>query len=147
MKSSADDPRPGHEPATLGPTKTVLIADDDWDLADALALRIKGLGLAVRTAHNALATMQALQTEPPDLLILDVRMPDGNGLSVCETMTRDPDLTRIPVLILTGLNDPTTVRRCCLSGARYVFKGPNLWQRIEPIMRRLADPSQAFSTR
>ncbi len=116
----------------------MFIADDDWDLADALALRIKGLGLGTRTAHDALTTMRILQSEPPDLLILDVRLPDGDGLSVCETMAQDVDLAHIPVLILTGLNDPTTVRRCCLSGARYVFKGPDVWRRIEPFVRRLA---------
>jgi CheY-like chemotaxis protein len=118
-------------------TKTVLIADDDWDLADALAIRIKGLGVKVQTVHDALATMHALQNATPDLLILDVRMPDGSGLIVRETMAVDPDLSRIPVLIVTGLNDPITVRRCCLTGAHYVFKAPDVWQRIEPLILEL----------
>ena len=117
--------------------KTVLIADDDWDLADAFALRVKGLGLKVQSVHDTLATMHALQNETPDLLILDVRMPDGNGLIVCETMALDPELSRIPVIIITGLIDPITVRRCRLSGAHYVFKAPDVWQRIEPLILQL----------
>lgn len=117
-------------------TKTVLIADDDWDFADALAIRVKGLGLKAQTVHDALAAMHALQNEMPDLLILDVRMPDGNGLFVCETMALDSDLSRIPVLIVTGLNDPTTVRRCRSIGAQYVLKAPDVWQCMEPLIRQ-----------
>jgi two-component system alkaline phosphatase synthesis response regulator PhoP len=127
-------------------TKTVLIADDDWDLADAFATRIKGLGLKVQTAHDALATMHALQNETPDLLILDVRMPDGNGLIVCETMALDPDLSRIPVIVITGLHDPITVRRCRSSGAQYVFKAPDAWQRIEPLIWQLLNVSSTGSS-
>lgn len=118
-------------------TKRVLIADDDRDLADLLAIRTKGLGLKVQTVHDALATMYALQNETPDLLILDVRMPAGNGLAVCEAMALDPELSRIPVLIVTGLNDPTTIGRCRLTGSNYVFKAPDLWQRIEPLILHL----------
>ncbi|MEX0978254.1 MAG: response regulator [Pirellulales bacterium] len=126
----------------------MLIADDDWDLADAFALRIKGLGLNAQTAHGALATLHALQNETPDLLILDVRMPDGNGLIVCETMALDPDLSRIPVLIITGLKDPITVRRCRQSGAQYVFKAPDVWQQIEPlILQQLKIGSSGTSAR
>jgi CheY-like chemotaxis protein len=115
-------------------TKSVLIADDDSDLADLLAIRIKGLGLKVQAVYDGLATKNALQDDPPDLLILDVRMPAGNGLDVCETMALDPELSRIPILIITGLNDPITIARCYVTGAQYVFKAPDLWHRLEPLI-------------
>jgi DNA-binding response OmpR family regulator len=70
----------------------------------------------------------------PDLIILDVNMPSGNGFSVCEMLAGDNQLSKIPVLIMTGQSDDETQRRCEKLGARYVVKGAGLWERLEPII-------------
>lgn len=121
-------------------TKTVLIADDDWDFADALALRASAMGLNARTAHDALATVHALQRQAPDFLILDINMPAGDGLTVCEAMVSDSLLARIPVLILTGRNDPGAIQRCRQAGAYYLHKSPNVWPQIERLLVEWLDP-------
>jgi len=75
----------------------------------------------------------------PDLMILDINMPAGNGLSVCEMLATDPGSSAIPVIILTGRNDPDTIRRCHDMLAYYVLKCPDVWRRVEPVVFELMD--------
>lgn len=117
--------------------KSVLIADDDKQLVAALAMRIERLGVEVRTAHDALSALNEAYRSAPDLIILDVSMPAGNGLSVCEMLATDPGSSLIPVIILTGRHDRETVRRCHDMLAYYVLKCPDTWVRVEPIVREL----------
>jgi CheY-like chemotaxis protein len=119
--------------------KTVLIADDDWDLADALSARARALGLKAQTVHSGLATLHFLQERAVDLIILDVNMPAGDGMMVCEKMASDPDLARIPVLILTGRKDLKIIQRCHQMGAYYLPKSPHVWQQIKPLLVELLD--------
>lgn len=124
-------------------SKTVLIADDDHALVQALALRLHGLGLRVQAAHDALSALKAAHDSPPDLILLDVNMPAGNGLSVCEMLASDTQLSSIPVIIMTGREDPVTIRRCHELLAYYVLKCPDVWRRIEPVLFELLNLSQA----
>lgn len=120
-------------------TKSVLIADDDHDLARVLALRCEGLGLQTRTAHDAMTALTFAHSQPPDLICLDVNMPGGSGLSACEMISLSEELADIPVIILTGCYDETTIRRCHHMCAYYVLKCPDVWGRIEPLVRELLD--------
>lgn len=117
--------------------KTVLIADDDPQLVRALAIRVKNLGLEVLTAFDALTALNEANETVPDLIILDVNMPAGNGLSVCEMLATDPGSSLIPVIILTGRRDKETVRRCHDLLAYYVLKTPNVWAEVEPILHEV----------
>ncbi len=128
-------------------TKNILIADDDRDLAASLALHCKNLGLTPHTTHDAMAAVQAIDALSPDVVILDVNMPGGNGLAVCELMFSGERLRNTPVIMLTGETDHDTVRRCHEMCAYYVLKCPDVWQRIEPLLKELLgendSPSQA----
>jgi len=116
---------------------TVLIADDDEDLLHLLAARCKGLGLTVECAGNAMTALTEINQSKPDVAILDVNMPAGNGLSVCEMMNANEELASIPVVVMTGNADHETVRRCHQMCAYYVEKCPDVWSRIEPLLREL----------
>jgi CheY-like chemotaxis protein len=72
----------------------------------------------------------------PDLMILDVNMPGGNGLSVCEMMAGDPSLAKTPVIIMTGDTNPEIPGRCQALHAQYLQKGAGLWERLEPLIRK-----------
>ncbi|MBI4717640.1 MAG: response regulator [Planctomycetes bacterium] len=119
--------------------KRVLIADDDQGLVSALALRCAHLGLEVRTANDGAEAVALVEQEPPDLAILDVNMPAGNGLAVCEMLANDQRMLPIPVIILTGRNDDRTVERCEQLGAHYVYKGADIWESLKPIVLELCD--------
>jgi CheY-like chemotaxis protein len=119
------------------PTKTVLIADDDADFTAGIARRCAALGLAVRTASDGLDTLMAVMREPPDLAILDINMPAGDGLGVAEKFLKDPKIPPIPVVFCTGRSDAETIGRCQALGAHYVVKGTDTWCRLMPIVCRL----------
>ena len=83
-------------------TKTILIADDDADLVNILVTRCRLLGLNVLCAHDAFDALSLARSERPDMICLDVEMPAGNGLSVCEMLCFDESCRTIPIAILTG---------------------------------------------
>jgi DNA-binding response OmpR family regulator len=116
---------------------TVLIADDDKDLVDILSRYCRRRGLQVITAHDSLTAMNQANRCLPDVICLDVEMPNGNGLSLCEMLSSHEQLATVPVIILTGRTDPDTVRRCHSLCAFYVLKAPDVWQRIEPLLDEL----------
>ena len=115
----------------------VLIADDDADIVDLLTLRCRECGLYVDSANNAMTALGKIEEMLPDVVILDIDMPYGNGLSVCEMMASHAALRAIPVIILTGNTSEETVRRCHQMCAFYVLKAPNLWSRVKPVLNYL----------
>ena len=117
--------------------KTILLADDDHYVLEALSVRCQALGLEVLTAHDALTALAEIAAVVPDVVCLDINMPAGNGLSVCEMMSGDERLSTIPVIMLTGRSDQDTIRRCHSLCAYYVPKGTETWSRVEPLLREL----------
>lgn len=121
--------------------KRVAIADDDEHLLNILATRCKTLGLDVRTARDATSALNIIHEFQPDVACLDVSMPFGNGLSVCEMVTTDERLSDMPVIVLTGNTDEQTIRRCHQMRAFYVLKCPDVWPRLEPLLCELLNVS------
>ncbi len=115
--------------------RTILIADDDGDLVQMLALRCKQMGLRVFRSPDAMHALLGVHRVRPDLLVLDVNMPGGNGLSVCEMLSGDETLRSTPVIIMTGDTNEEIPRRCHALRAQYVPKGAGLWDRLEPVIR------------
>ena len=111
--------------------KRILIADDDECLVEALARRCQELDIQVECAYDGMSTLKSIDAQHPDLVILDVNMPSGSGIRVCEMVSRDPDLKAIPVIILTGRTDEETIATCDRLNAYYVPKGPDTWSRLK----------------
>lgn len=114
--------------------KRILIADDDQQLVKYLALRSGELGLEVDTAYDSPTAVARINEQEYDLVCLDVSMPGGNALNVSEMMATEPKWSSIPIVILTGSEDPETIMRCHRLCAYYVLKGSDIWQRIEPLL-------------
>ncbi len=121
------------------PAKTILIADDDRDLVRVLSMRCRQLGARVIAAYDAMTALTLVHEERPDLIILDIKMPGGSGLSVCEMLACDGRFASIPVLVLTGRADEETIRRCQAMRAHYVFKSGDVWERIAPLIARVLE--------
>ncbi|MBN2474380.1 MAG: response regulator [Pirellulales bacterium] len=118
-------------------SKTILIADDDRDLVEVLKMRCCRLGTRVVTAYDSMTALTLIHQERPDLVCLDVGMPAGDGLSVCEMLHADKELSSTAVIMLTGRADEQTIRRCHEMCVYYVLKSSNVWNRLEPIIREL----------
>lgn len=83
------------------PKARILVADDEQDLVWALRHSLSDEGYEVLTAHNGRETLAVAKHHRPDLVILDIVMPELDGLQVCRRLRRDPTLASVPILFLT----------------------------------------------
>jgi CheY-like chemotaxis protein len=128
--------------------KRILIADDDRSLVRILDIRCRQLGLQTILAHDAMNAFLLSRRERPDVICLDVNMPLGNGLSVCEMLAGDAAMASIPVIVLTGRTDKETIVRCHAMCAYYVLKSTDVWQRLLSVLGELLDiPSRGAESR
>jgi len=102
----------------------VLIVEDDPDQAALADLRVSMGGYMVRLARNCAELVNEIRTrEPPDIVLLDIMLPDGNGWDVLASIRRHPKLALLPVVMLTALNEQNEVRWGLALGAdAYVTK-------------------------
>lgn len=89
----------------------VLVADDDPELVALVDATLRNDKITCRAADNGLSSLRAAREFRPDLLVLDVRMPDFDGFQVLEVVRRDPRLQGMPVVMLTGCDEPADVVR------------------------------------
>ena len=92
---------------------TVMIVDDDPRLSAALRFKLEQAGYEVRAAGNGEDCLAQLEMQKPDLILLDLMMPDMSGLEVLEYLQADPELSIIPVLVVTAWGH-TAMRSKCL---------------------------------
>lgn len=83
----------------------ILIVEDDRDLRRALTIRLKASGYDVVTAEDGVFAVSVARNERPDLVLLDLGLPAGDGLTVLERYAKLSDVSSIPVVVLTG-RDP-----------------------------------------
>ena len=83
--------------------KKILLVDDDPDLLNAVRMILEAKNYEVAAAYGGVEGLQKARTEHPDLIVLDVMMPDKDGYAVCKELKSDPQLSRIPVLLLTAV--------------------------------------------
>jgi len=102
----------------------VLIVEDDPDQLALAKLRVTMAGYAVRTADSAAALRETLDKDPaPDVLLLDIILPDGDGFDILANIRMHPELTLLPVVILTVKGEPADIRKGLALGADgYVTK-------------------------
>jgi CheY-like chemotaxis protein len=113
-----------HELAIKHPK--MLIADDDPSVVKLLADRCRRVGFEVETATNGVQALIKANRNCPDVMVIDVNMPEADGLTVC-THLLDPSRRALNVVVVTGSQDADTVERCEGFGACYVRKGPGFW--------------------
>lgn len=103
---------------------TVLIVEDDPDQMALVKLRVSMAGYPVRVASNARELLDDLRTKPlPDVLLLDVMLPDGNGFDVLAKLRKHPKFALMPVALLTAKDDPQEIAKGLALGAdAYVTK-------------------------
>ena len=80
-------------------TETLLLVDDDATLRETLALSLRGAGYRVITAADGMAALEQAQAQKPDLVILDLMLPELDGLTVCRSLRQSSD---VPVMMLTA---------------------------------------------
>ncbi|MDR7481877.1 MAG: response regulator [Armatimonadota bacterium] len=101
----------------------ILVVDDNPANLAVLAAHLRRWRCAVTTASTGPEALAAARAAPPDLVLLDILMPDVSGLEVCEALQADPAMARIPVIFVTALTDVDSKVRAFDAGARdYITK-------------------------
>jgi DNA-binding response OmpR family regulator len=85
--------------------KKVLLVDDSPTVLKIMSLSLMGSGFVVRTAATGAAGLALAREDKPDVIILDINLPDINGLEVLGKLKEDAALAPVPVLLLTGQDD------------------------------------------
>jgi DNA-binding response OmpR family regulator len=94
---------PGEQPAAAGASGPhVLVMEDDPSVRGLLQTLLAAEGYDVTTASDGLAGLVAASARPPALVLLDLVMPDLGGLRVLEELKKDPKLSAVPVIVVTG---------------------------------------------
>jgi len=117
-------------------TPRMLIADDDPSIVRLLADHCARIGFDVDTASNGIQALLKAGRFKPDILVIDVNMPEVDGLSACAHLL-DPDRAPVNVIVITGSRDPDTLERCEGLGAHYTRKGPNFWSDLEAALAEI----------
>jgi diguanylate cyclase (GGDEF)-like protein len=102
---------------------TLLIVDDYLDNVRSLSLLLRDSGYSVRKATSGEMALETIQIAKPDLVLLDVRMPEMDGYEVCEQLKANPETCDIPIIFLSASNDTDDkVQAFAVGGADYVTK-------------------------
>lgn len=102
---------------------SVLIVDDDNDLCNLLVLKFKEKGIEAEAVRSGESALKILGMKRPDLVILDIMMPDMNGQELLRRLKQNPEFVTLPVIMLTGKTNEKDVRDAHHSGALdYIVK-------------------------
>ena len=96
-------------PISAPPSPTILIADDDDDVRDVIAFKLQVAGYRTLSADNGRSALSLAVETRPRVVILDVTMPQLDGLSVCQELHARPETAQIPVLMISGNGRPSDV--------------------------------------
>jgi adenylate cyclase len=110
---------------------SVLVVDDDRVNRMLLTRSLENDGHRVRCAQNGVEALRLLRDEPCDVVLLDIVMPELDGVSVLEQVKRDPALHDVPVIMISGVDDADSVIRCIEIGADDYLPKP-----FDPVLLR-----------
>ncbi|MEN6347756.1 MAG: hybrid sensor histidine kinase/response regulator [Armatimonadia bacterium] len=111
------------EATEAAPAPNLLIVDDTPANLQVLAAMLKEQGFTVRPVPSGELALRAAESEPPDLILLDIMMPEMNGYEVCERLKDNDDLRDIPVIFISALSDTSDkVKAFEVGGLDYVTK-------------------------
>lgn len=102
---------------------SVLIVDDEPGITAALMIRLQSAGYTVYHAINGLAGVEAACMHKPDIIVMDIRMPDIDGYEACMRIRRMPDLAHIPVIFLSAnVQESAIIKSKAAGGSKFIAK-------------------------
>ena len=120
---------------------TILVVDDEEALSDMVSSALRFAGYTVQTVGNGFDALRSVKSATPDLIVLDVNMPEMDGFEVCRRIRRDG--VQVPVIFLTARDDIDDLRTGFRQGGDDYLTKPfsleELGLRIEALLRRAGD--------
>jgi phosphate regulon transcriptional regulator PhoB len=125
-------------------SQEVLVVDDEPDIRNLVVLHLARDGFRCRTAANGPEALRAVKSGAPDLIVLDLMLPDMDGLEVCRRLRSDPASAAIPIVMLTAKTDEVDrVVGLEIGADDYVvkpFSPKELVARVRAVLRRATRP-------
>ena len=123
--------------------KKILIVEDDPDVREGMHVRLKANGYETVFAADALGALAEARKHSPDLIILDLGLPAGDGFVVMERLARLPALGLIPVIVVSARDVRANQERALKAGAKAFLQKPvDNAELLAVIKRALGEPSQ-----
>ena len=120
------------------PAPNLLIVDDSPANLELLAGMLEGRGFRVRPVVSGERALQAAQSEPPDLVLLDINMPDMDGYEVCRRLKADATLKAVPVIFISAMDGVIDkVKAFNAGGVDHIAKPFHL-EEVESRVRRIS---------
>lgn len=117
--------------------KRILIVDDEPEFFELVQYRLGDSHFEYQTATNSTDALNQAWEQPPDLILLDLLLPDLDGLSVCEIFARHPATQHIPVIMITAVGSDVTRFSAEVAGARHFFTKPVDFEKLKTAIRLL----------
>jgi two-component system alkaline phosphatase synthesis response regulator PhoP len=136
--------------------KKILVADDEKDIVDLVAYNLEQEGFAVLKAYDGRKAWEVVRAQRPDLVLLDLMMPEIPGMDVCRMIRREASTAALPVIMLTAKSDPVDKILGLEIGADDYIAKPfhvrELIARVRAVLRRSErqpddDPPESFTFR
>jgi DNA-binding response OmpR family regulator len=123
--------------------KKILIVDDDPDVLHSMHVRLKANNYDTSFAADAISCMAEARKSEPDLVILDLGLPAGDGFLVMERFKAVPSLASIPIIVVSGRDHRANHKRAIDAGAKAFLQKPvNNAELLAIIRQTLAEPAQ-----
>ena len=123
-------------------SKKVCIVDDDDSIRDIYSTKFKREGFGVVLAKDGEEALQVIKEERPDVILLDIQMPILDGIGVLKVLKNDPELAKIPIVVLSNINSEAMFHEISELGAAqyYLVKALSTPQKVVDItLEALAD--------
>ncbi len=95
----------------MAKSNKILVAEDDKFLSKILVSKLKKSGFGVELAENGEEALEKMKEDKPDLILLDIIMPEKNGFEVLEDMRKNKNLKNVPVIILSNLGQQSDIEK------------------------------------
>jgi two-component system phosphate regulon response regulator PhoB len=126
--------------------KRILVVEDERDMADLVAMRLKREGYLVDVAHDGEEGLQKVQSQPPDLALVDIMLPRLSGTDLVTEIRQDPRTAAVPIILMTAKGEEADIVVGLRLGADdYVtkpFSMSVLVARVAAVLRRAAAQAQ-----
>ena len=113
----------------------ILIVDDEGDFIELLRYRLAGLDCEFIVASDGVQALSQARQFKPDLILLDILLPDLDGLSVCEILRRQPSTKKTPIIFMSALSSEVTKRTVATQADDFFTKPLDL----ERLQRRITE--------
>ncbi len=121
-------------------SQKIFIVEDEKDILELLQLKLENAGFKTRSFESAVPMLVLVKSEHPELIILDLMLPDMDGMEVCRKLKNDPSTEKIPIVMLTARTDLEDKLKGLEYGADdYItkpFESRELIARIKAVLRR-----------